>query len=507
MREWKAFINEFYSWKWIVLIVVLFPYEGLLRQKLYQIATAYGAKLNQWDLIFHSLNNHIFIFYFLLPVWLIYSCYVLLQEWEYTVLFRTSSFNRWITYTTIRASRSLIWLQCLWFIIVLLVSRGMPYERGWSNYAFNELVPGNYSTVLQESGLDPLLLLILQPVLLSLFLLAVHVSMAAFYVLVPRMSGLTILAVLYFIGGLVSFRRIPPWIVWLKIENFMILSSAVLAWPLLLIAFIVPIGIILFLHLMVWLMKRGFRIPFIRWIKEGKSFWVYFLLCLLGLFSSFTQQAGSFDTIWDYFYGQFFGVSGNGFTLTVYLFYCLVFFGAVYLFQLQLNETTNGFMYYQVVRYLSYYRWFIKLLVKNIAFIGILLLFWALIIMLIGIMKGFSMEGILSVAPLISVNQLVYQYFINGLLQMVNYWLIVFIVHWVWNKTSSNLIVLGFLIVSGMMNSTQFLPAGLNSLGFITGDGTNLLIISLKLIICIAIELAVITFLFTRKKIVHEGEG
>jgi hypothetical protein len=502
MRVLKSFIDELFSWKWIVFILILFPYEASLRQTLFQTAIQYGVNLNQWDFIFQSLNNHIFIFYFLLPVWLLYSCFVLLQEWDYSILLRTRGFNRWMTYTTLKAGRSLIWFQCIWLIIILLVSRGLPYERSWSTYAVNDQVLGSYSFVLQGSGIDPLILLILQPVLLSLFLLAVQVSMAAFYVVVPWMPVLSMLAVFYFIGGLVSFRMIPPWNVWLRIDNFMILSSSVYAWDSIIIAFAVPIGIILFLYIIVRLIKSGFQLPFIRLMKDKQAFLIYFVIGLLGLFF---QQSGQFTTVWDYFYVLFFGVSADGFALNAYLYYCIIFYGAAYLFQLQLHETTSGFMYYQVLRYRSYYRWFAKLLANNIAFIGILLFFWALIIILIGCTKGLSLDAVLTAAPSNSIRQLAYQYLVNGLLQMMNYWFIVFIVHWVWKKSTANLIIIGLLIVAGMMNNTQLLPAGLNSLGFITGDITSLLNVSLQLIFFIAVELATIIFLFTRRKIIHEG--
>ncbi|GGA33547.1 hypothetical protein [Paenibacillus physcomitrellae] len=505
MKDWKANFNEGFSWKWIVIIIVLFPYEALLVRELSQMARFYGVEFNQWDFIIQSFNNHILIYYFLLPVGLMYSCYLLLREWDYLVLLRVKGYNQWMTYTLVKFTRSFLWFEILWGIIVLLVARGTPFEGTWSSYAMEDRIPGNYSIVLQETGLHPLYASLLQGLLLGLFFMAVHVSMASFYVWFPRPLGLSILAVVYFIGALVSFRIIPPWMAWLKMENLMILSSAVYVFPSWVFPFVILVGIIVCLYLIVWLSKLRFKI--FAWIKETKAYWTYFLLCLVGLLSSAAGQTDSLDSIWDYFYGQFFGLSKDGFSLTLYLFYCLVFFGAVYLFQYQLNEFTNGLMYYQVLRYRSYYRWFIKLLFRNTVFLSLMLVFLALLVLLIGLAKGLALEARIPSLPAVSLNQLVYQYFVNGLLQLLNYWLIVFIVHWIWNKNSSNLATLGILVGTGMINSAQFLPVGLNSLGFLSGDHKDLFMTSLKLLLGITIELSIVAFLFSSKKIIHEGES
>ncbi|WP_055109286.1 hypothetical protein [Paenibacillus ihumii] len=505
MRIIKLLLDQFFSWKWIVLIVCLFPYIASIKMQLEQSAIRLGLKINQWDVIFQSFNDPIFIFYFLFPVWLLYCCYILYREWDQFVLYRTGGFNQWVTYTTVKVFITLFLFQGLWLIIILLVSWGLPYEFSWSEYAYNKETLGNYSQVFQESGLFPLFLLILQPALLHLFLLGIHTSMAVFYVLVPRSLNLMLLAVFYFIGGLVSFRMVAPWNIWFRIDNYMILASAIYAWPTLLIAFTVPIGTIFFFQWIIWLIKKGYLKKIFGMIREWKQIFVYILICVVGILASSVQQVESFVTMWDYFYIQFFGISEKGFNLTIYLFYCLIFYGFAYLLQLQLYHITSGLMYYQILRYRSYYRWFLKLLLKNMASIGILLFSWAIIILFIGFAKGLSIDLALNVVPSITINQLIYHYLINGLLQMIFYFLAVFIVHWVWNNSSGNLIILGFLIVIGMMNKNGILPSALNSFGFVTEDSINQFKISLKLISYIAFEWIIITVLFWRNKIIHDG--
>lgn len=505
MKAWKTIMNEFISWKWLVVIIILFPYEAMLLQRLQQTALSFGVAINQWDLITQSLNDHIVIYYFLLPLWLINSCYILMREWDYSILLRMKGYSQWITYTIYQVAISLFWFLLLWIIIVLLVSRGIPIENSWSNYALDNLVPGNYSVVLQRIGLPPLFASFLQCLLLGVFLIFVHVSMAAFCVLSPRIIGLSILALVYFIGSLVSFRMLPERSVWLKVENFMILSSGAYAFPSLVISFIMPIGGIFICYLIVWISKH--RNGFYLWIKDKQAVLAYFFLCLLGILITFIEQVGSFKTLGDYFFSQFFGLSEDGAALIVYLFYCLVFFGAIYLFQYQLNDDTNGSMYYQVIRYRSYDRWFGHLMLKNMFFLGFMLLFWALIIILVGVIQGLAWDVSISVVPRVSIGKLIYQYFVNGLLQMINYWLIVFIVHWVWRSRTSNLMVLGLLIVAGWLNRTQVLPVGLNGSGWLLSENTNLYFISGKLLFCILIEWMIVVILFRSKKVFHEGEG
>lgn len=186
-------------------------------------------------------------------------------------------------------------------------------------------------------------------------------------------------------------------------------------------------------------------------IKSVNHFFlIYLFLCLFGIIfetSGFHEQSA---TVWDKLYFNFYGVSEHGFSLPSFLYYCIVYIGIIYLFQVHLSIILTERIYYQLIRYRSLPRWFWAI-IKPFMFrlISLLILLFCITIG-VGILEGKSLEFSLTVVDGSSAGMLIYHFFVNGFFQMMNYILIVFLMLWVWNKSEHGLLILAVLIVTSL---------------------------------------------------------
>lgn len=228
----------------------------------------------------------------------------------------------------------------------------------------------------------------------------------------------------------------------------------------------------------------------------------YLCLCLFGIISPYLVFNESV-TVWDIIYGCFYGVSPvGGFSLLPYLFYVVVFLGIVYLYQVHITEYFSNCFSYDAIRHGSLFRWFVKLSAK-IALIAIVLLFiLVMLTIIVGIVSGYRLTLTVTVRSDIEPFHVLYQFLVNGWLQIINSVMIVFITAWLSKDISYNLIVLGLLMlaVMPMINVGGWLPAGLNSMGYLNGSWVELYRITGVLAIYLIFELGAVFILFRTKK-------
>ncbi|WP_036218199.1 hypothetical protein [Lysinibacillus sphaericus] len=233
----------------------------------------------------------------------------------------------------------------------------------------------------------------------------------------------------------------------------------------------------------------------------SKNTVIYIALCLLGVIFPASGAGVQTSNVWDRFYIVFYGFTEQGFSIVSFIYYCIVFLGFVYLFQAHLSIVLTERIYYQLIRYPSLNRWFVQFF-KPVMFKGILLLTTLFSVSIIsGVMEGKSLRLSLTLEPGGSVPILVYHFFINGFLQLMNYVLIAFIVIWVWKKIEYSLITLGTLMVFSLpiLNQKLILPTGLNSLGHVGGSENVIFQISIILLIYLLVEVFIIYYLFKKR--------
>ncbi|PAD74410.1 MULTISPECIES: hypothetical protein [Paenibacillus] len=230
----------------------------------------------------------------------------------------------------------------------------------------------------------------------------------------------------------------------------------------------------------------------------------YGLLCLLGITSPLLNPWEGATTVWDRLYLKFYGVSPyGGFSLLSFLFYSIIYTGFLYQFQLFLTDYLSGRFYYTAIRYQSLARWFIHLGWQMSYKAACFLVVLATVTVLIGLALGDSPELTVSVLSNLTVIQLLIQFLLNGWLQLMNGLMIVFITAWVFKEPSYNLIAMGLLTIAALpvLNAGGWLPAGLNSTAYLSGQWEDLILITMKLVVYLLIQLVVIAVLFKRKNI------
>ena len=236
-------------------------------------------------------------------------------------------------------------------------------------------------------------------------------------------------------------------------------------------------------------------------MSQIKNTVIYIVLCLLGVIFAASGAGGQTSTVWDRLYIVFFGFTEQRFFMDSFVYYCIIFLGFVYLFQTHLSIVLTERIYYQLIRYPSLYRWFWQFF-RPVMLKGILLLTVLFCVTIIaGVWEGKSLSLTLMEEAGSSVPMLVYHFFINGFLQLMNYVLISFIVIWIWKKGEYSLITLGILMVLSLpiLNQKLIFPSGLNSLGHV-GGGENVIVqISIILLIYLLVELFIIYYLFKKR--------
>lgn len=504
MRYLHQILNEISTWKWLVFILILFPFAWKIRIEKESFSFHFVKSMNQWDIIIEVLSDPYFIFYFLLPMWLFFSSQIINQEWDYILQIRLRNLTKWIIHTLLCISPLLLVLNFFWIIISFLVSLGIPFEEGWSDIGSDINIPWNYLVQpFKDSGISPWAILIIQPVLLSLFFTMLHVIMATVFIIIPKKRTIAVMSIFLYTYSIVSFKLFSPDMIWGKLENYMIFSFAYGAFNSIIISFLVIIIVIIFCFLLVFLFQRYQFYNVKEFIANHFPTISYTLLCVLGIITPVVRTNSS--TVWDRQYYQFFGVSEDGFSISIYFYYCIVFMGLVYLFQLHLTPFLDGLIYYQLIRYRSLYRWFFQLIGKMIVVVISFLLLLTGVTIIIGFLQGQSLDLQITVSQKVNLSHLGYQFFVNGFLQILNYVLIIFLILWVYKEVIYSLIALGVLIVAGlpMINVYKCLPSGLNSLGYVTGDFSELIHITVVLVTFLVVELVIILYFFYKQKIAY----
>lgn len=240
------------------------------------------------------------------------------------------------------------------------------------------------------------------------------------------------------------------------------------------------------------------------WIKARYPYLVYALLCLFGIISPFHNPWGESVTVWDTLYLRFYGVSPEaGFSLLSFLFYVVVFMGFVYLFQVYITEYLSGRFYYVAIRSRSLYRLFARLGIQVGVGAAMLLVTLVVLTIVFSLASGQTFEPEVTVHSDVNFNQVLYQFLINGWLQIMSGIMIVFITAWLFKEASYSLIAQGVLVLAALpiINVGNWLPSGLNSMGYVNGKWEDLLRITGVLVIYLIIEVIIVLYLFRKKNI------
>ncbi|MNW44241.1 hypothetical protein D3C74_214660 [compost metagenome] len=501
MSHMKKIAYEMLSWKWVLFIVIVFIYGSLDRQRIINYSISSQVNFNQWDIMISILSNAIFLLYIFLPIMILFSCLTIKKSWDTSIIIRIGSWRRWVFYT-IKSFSSIVFISVFYLVIIAIIfTIGCDFEWGWSSYSslgdqFNPLV----SWVSRQSGYPPYAALITHLIIFVLFLFVLHSVMASLYALIPNLVLLSTIGFFLFFYAIASFRYLN--ISWLILYNYMTFYSSTMSFHSVFPVLIILISILLLSIYIIPSSKTLKLQSFWKWMMEKYPYMIYLMLILLGIASpSLTSKTNSI-TVWDNLYLRFYGVSPEGgFSLSLFLFYIITYMGYIYLFQVYISDYLSGRFYYMVIRYGSLQNWYFRF-IGQVGLGSILFLFGLIILtILMGGVTGQSLQPEISILTGIPYEQVLYHFLVNGWLQMLNYLLIIFISSWVFKAASYNLTKIGILVVAilPMVNKGGWLPTGLNSMGYLSGQWADILRITSVFVVYLLLESGIILYLFKKK--------
>ncbi|WP_338705508.1 hypothetical protein [Priestia aryabhattai] len=503
MKFLKELFNELMTLKWLIFSVVSFIFGLSLKKEIIYLAMEYKSQINKWDLIILFINDLYIVIYFILPIWIFLSTYTIFQNFNYNLLIRIGSYTKWIFYTLGKVYKYLISIFIIWILDGFILSFNLPFQMDWSPLSNINTYTNKVLFIYESQGLTPIFSVFSQIIMFTLFALTVHILLTTIFLATKNKTILLTCSLLICFSAIFSFRIFSEKLKILSLPNYMFLYHSYESFKSLIIGPSILIGIIIICfissHYIDSLKQNNLK----ELILKNKRYIIYIALCLFGIIIPTINSKIKLITVWDSLYYRFIGVSNEGFNFNNYIFSCIAFLGFVYLFQLYLNRIMTERLYYLVIRYKSIETWFVQLLKGTFLTIPILLLGFLLITISVGILLGQSLDYKITIVNSVPLNYIIYHFFINGSLQLVNYVLIIFIISWISKEVFHSLIGIGImmLLMLPMININGILPIGLNSLGYITNNFSDVIKITIILFIYLIIELFIIINILKKRDI------
>ncbi|AST00304.1 hypothetical protein B9L19_14370 [Geobacillus thermocatenulatus] len=499
MRKWTFFIKERtqngISIKWIMIGAVLYFYSIILKKEIVQVAAVERLHPNNWDVTLRLVNDPYLIIYFIIPIVMFFLLKSIFMDFDYHILIRVGSFQRWIYYSLRKFWANTSPLLFVWMLVSLWSAIGFPFSWDWSELSRTEHFT-NTLYELSRSFANPFFTFAAQFLLFLFTFSLLHIIFAIIYVLTQNKRVMILISLLFFVFSIIGFKLLPKEVAFLSpITFFSLANGANVFHPLIegyimvMILLIFCIGMLPFLDLH----KRRY----IQTIKGSLPLIMYVLLCVMGIGSTIRSLKKYSDiTIWDALVASFAGVSPERFAYIPYFFYVVVFFGLIYLLHLFiLNNEIEQLGYYKIIRFRSLTKWFWSWMRKLIIIIALFLFALAVVTCVLAACWG---ANIGFYATLVSkpISEIVYHFFVNGFLQMIFYIILIFIVSWISKESIYSIVMISILMVAMLpgVNVKGIIPVGLNSIIYLADHSPY----SLTLILSIAnvVSFSIIHYLF-----------
>lgn len=483
----------------IVIILIFLVYSLSLKNDLL-IKAGNIDYLNYWDLALSFLSDSYLFIYFIFPLFLFISVYHIEENFHYAFIIRHKKYNRWI----LAVIKKLEIYSHIYFLIIgitlllifLLVNNSFSNE--WSFYTSN--LASNYPSVevlptLFETRLSPISTLILQIAYIMIFFILIFILLCAVFIVSQKKNTLIITSILIFFYAAVSFHLLPNDLSFLSLASYALVYHGFVSFgsvwkPL----FVMVILMLVILGSVSYL--RQYSLLVVK-VKDYLPHIIYILLVTLGLLVNSLEYDHFGKTLGEFIFLKFYGINANGYSLLQLIYYSIVFFGFCYLYQITVDDLIKRNLHYELIRYKSYKRWFLKHLKRLVQSILLFIFSFFIVTILIGIMKGYQFSFEVFIDGIKLGNwEVTYHFLINSFLQLTNYCLILFIVSWFFKEAYYGLIVLTLMMIWMMLplNIKYILPIGWNGYGVLVD--TNVYFISSLLIIYLILEYIGIQILF-----------
>jgi hypothetical protein len=482
---------------WHLALLALSLIYGLsVRNQVTVFSNDVMLPVNMWDQVIRFALDPYYLSYCLVPIWLFSTCTAISRDFSWPSLIRLGSYRMWLFKSSLHALPRMSPLLLIWLVATFTTAFGLPLSADWSRASGAASPMNQVLGIVSAQGPAPILALALQIALVGIAFLCCHVLLAAVYLMVPRQFSVYTAAAVIYLGQIFSFRRPIEAAPFLDLANFLMLHRSLEAYQPVVLVFLPLAAVILLCFGLAGYKDRRQLLQLRR--RRPAALLVYAALCVLGpAYAGIFKLQGSVDAPLDVLFVAFYGVSAAGFEWNLYMYHSIVFLGFAYLFLLALDNELKARIYYVVLRHGSTMKWLSRFLTP---FAG-----WSMLllgVLFIGALLSWTMGRSGTNSPGIEPNigLLLYQFFVNGTLQLLCYILLFFLVGWLSGQSMAGLFALAGLLVAGLpsVNVYRVLPAALNSLGYVELGGGELLRITGVLILYI-ICLLTAAFLIVKK--------
>ncbi|XIH46815.1 hypothetical protein C1N65_27770 (plasmid) [Priestia aryabhattai] len=457
------YLEELINFKWIAVGIVIYFYSHVLKNQIIEGSVQEHMEINIWDVSLKIQNDIYIILYFIIPLILVMSLSSIFEDFNYQTLIRLGTVRRWILRSLLRFLKRSSILILIWSFLSLYMTIKIPFSWEWSLFSKTNSV---YNALYEISaiGLSPLWIFILELVLLFLTLTILHITLSVIYTITKKKLLLLAICVGFFIWGIVGFKLLPNNYAFLSPTTYFSITQYIHSFNPPIMGINVLLGAIIICFIFLALVDLNIK-QYVVSIKSHLPFLLYSCLCIMGIFSTSLSLESDKNTVLDNWILSFRGVSSNSFTYSSFFYYMIVFFGLVYLVNIEMNKEIDRMGHYKIIRFRNlekwFWSWFKRILIK-IAFWLICLTIFSFTL---GAVSGMQFKFH---ATILDLNTLIifYQFFINGFLQIVLYILLIFIFSWAQRGSIQGLILVSIFMILMLpgFNPLGILPVGLNSL-------------------------------------------
>ncbi len=485
--------DKIVSWKWAFAVLPIVLYSLSNRQSMPYFEERHNVIANFWDYILMSINDVYLLSFYIFPLIIFVSTVYINRTFDYTKLIRLGSYKKWI-FTKLR---QLFKIDIFFLTIILgsllLTSINTPFSMEWSDVGKINTSGNEILYYLQNYFSKPYIALMLQIGLFLLTTIVFQLVLCILYAGFKKTSLLHLINGLLYLYGAISFKAFPSSMKLFMSPNYLSLFHGTASFDSVVMPFAIMLSTLLILAFVANNIDRNYG-HIKNHILRHFSILTYGFLCFIGIWFNTGNYVNMGLSIWEIFVVNFIGTTNETFSLLSFAYYVIVFIGFVYFVQLLLQKYLSEMSFYTMIRYEAMNRWFFSWFPKILKSIIMLLLSLFSVTVSIAVIKGyfFNVEE--------NLFQIIYQFMINGFLQLLFYVIFVVIVSLFTKdvlKSFIALLVLTIFMLPGF-RINNLIPVGLNSMGYILED-TSIFLISAKLIVYIAIESIALLYLLNKK--------
>lgn len=221
----SEYINNIFSFKWIILGVLLYSYGFFRKQNLYFYSIDTALLINQWDIIFSFFSNIYINIYVILPYLIFTSISIILSQYHYEKMIRLKSYKRWVYKTWIILVKDFSILYGIWLAICLILLIKVPFSKGWSIFSTSQFYFSE-TQVLQNFTSSPLLALFLTFCMVIICLSCLHLIFALLFILTQKTWVVVSIGVFIWMSFIVTFSLLPPNVYVFNLSNYLVFHAA-----------------------------------------------------------------------------------------------------------------------------------------------------------------------------------------------------------------------------------------------------------------------------------------